>query len=461
MKHKFYSKRLAWLVAALVIIFAACQKEYSFEGGASPVVSTGNANGSITKTNGICLPVQINGIYKKDTAVNSLNSLVVTVDFTTAGTYTIYSDTIDGFYFRTTGTATASGSQLVTLSAFGTPTIVGFKNFKFFFNQSTCTATVPVIDGTVVNNNALFDFAGAPGACASPVIGSAPFVAGTPLGVNNTVILNVLVTRVGTYAVSVGPVNGMTFSIAGVFTNLGPNTIFLVGSGTPTNAGVANFPISSNATNCNFSITVTPGTSPPPTNNTDYIPSTTNSNWTNRVEIVGQMVDTSYVQVNANNRILGGNSYRIFETKDMGVPQDSSYIRKVGTRYYQFIDEDFDVLPMPINRELLILDTALAVNATWTESLGTVIFNGIPVAISVDARIVAKNSSANIQGIIYNSNIISVAYTYKANVPLTGSIDLATEARLYARGIGIVRSEINNLLNPGTVIAETTRSQIN
>ncbi len=464
MKHKYRSKLAKRLISLLLLatIVFACKKEYSFEGGSGgPVILSGNASGALTKANGVCAPIQVNGVYKKDTACNGTNSIAVNVDFTGTGNFVIYSDTIDGFYFRGSGNTTSIGSRLVTLQAFGTPNVAGSKNFTFFFNQSNCLATVPVVNSTVVNNGAEFIFAGAPGACAAPVIGSAPFVAGQPLGINNTVILNVTVTRVGTYTVTTGPVNGMVFSITGVFTNLGANTIFLVGSGTPTAAGVSNFPIASTTTNCNFNITVLPATTTPPASNPDYIPSTTNSNWTSKVAVVGQSTDTAFLQVNANNKTFGANSYRIFEAKEMGTPLDSTFIRKNGSKYYQFIDSDFGLLPMPINKELMILDTLLALNATWTESLGTVIFTGLPVAISVNAKIVAKDASEVVQGISYNNNIIKVTYIYKANVPLTGMLDLATEERWYARGVGIIHSNIENLINPGSVLTETTRYQIN
>jgi hypothetical protein len=60
---------------------------------------------------------------------------------------------------------------------------------------------------------------------------------------------------------------------------------------------------------------------------------------------------------------------------------------------------------------------------------------------------------------VYN-NVIRVKYTYTATVIGLGDIPVAEEERWFARGIGVIRSGIMNLINPGTTVNETTRTQI-
>jgi hypothetical protein len=51
-------------------------------------------------------------------------------------------------------------------------------------------------------------------------------------------------------------------------------------------------------------------------------------------------------------------------------------------------------------------------------------------------------------------------YTYTATVIGLGDIPVAEEERWFAKGIGVIRSSIVNLINPATTVNETTRTQI-
>ena len=65
--------RLLPVLFGAAIVFVSCQKELSFEGG--------DATGTLKKdATGDCLPITINGTYKKDTLLTTSNSADISVD---------------------------------------------------------------------------------------------------------------------------------------------------------------------------------------------------------------------------------------------------------------------------------------------------------------------------------------------------------------------------------------------
>ncbi len=126
----------------------------------------------------------------------------------------------------------------------------------------------------------------------------------------------------------------------------------------------------------------------------------------------------------------------------------------------QYIDGDLGVLQNPINQEYLLLDSNRAVNYTWTKNFGPNVAMGFPLSnIRVDAEIIGKGETQTVASIVY-ANVIRVKYKYTATVFLVGDVPVAEEERWYARGIGVIRSSIMNLVAPATIVNETTRAQI-
>lgn len=103
---------------------------------------------------------------------------------------------------------------------------------------------------------AVFTFTGAPGDCVNATIGGT-YQVGVPLGQNNAATLSVDVTTPGSYTVTTGLNNGISFTSSGSFTTTGPQVIVLAGTGTPLAEG--DFSFSPGVDGCSFSITVTPG----------------------------------------------------------------------------------------------------------------------------------------------------------------------------------------------------------
>ena len=239
--------KISSLLILTTVFFMACQKEVSFEQGNS----TASVGSLSVDANGNCLGAVVSGTYFKDTAIKASNYVDVSVQVDTAGTYTISSDTVNGYYFKATGTFTATGAQSVRLIGGGKPLATGTNIFTVTYNGTICEFTVTVLSGG--GPSAVFTVN-----CTSPVINGI-YKAGTALTASNTVTLNVNVTTIGPWSISTSPaVNGIIFTGSGTFATTGANTITLTGSGTPTAAATSSFPVTVGTATCNFSITVVP-----------------------------------------------------------------------------------------------------------------------------------------------------------------------------------------------------------
>jgi len=239
--------RISSLLILTSFIFIACQKETSFEQGNS----TASVGSLSVDASGNCLGT-VSGIYMKDTAIKASNYIDVSVQVDTVGTYTISSDTVNGYYFKATGTFTSSGAQTVRLVGGGKPLAIGTNSFRVTYNNTFCDFNVTVT-GAGGGPSAVFTVN-----CTSPVINGI-YKVGTVLTASNTVTLNVSVTTVGSWSISTTPaVNGIIFTGSGTFTSTGANTITLTGSGTPVSAATSSFPVTVGSATCNFSIPVTP-----------------------------------------------------------------------------------------------------------------------------------------------------------------------------------------------------------
>ncbi len=242
-KHVFY-----WL-AVILIVFIGCQKEVSFENGNTP------AQGSLrSDATGDCLPKTVNGAYLATVVlVPTTNTITVQVNVLNTGNYIITTDTVNGYYFRANGVFTTLGNVDVTLRGNGTPFAAGVNNFIVSFDSTVCDIAVTVLPAGT--GAAVFTLSGAPTACTGAVV-SGVYATGTALTAANTAAISVNVTTIGTYAITT-TFQGMTFAASGAFTATGPNTVTLVGSGTPTTGGVNTVPLTVGTSTCSFPVTVT------------------------------------------------------------------------------------------------------------------------------------------------------------------------------------------------------------
>jgi hypothetical protein len=232
-------------IFTVMAIIPACQKELAVDN----IVT--QATGTLLKTaSGDCAPIILGGTYVQNTALGTSNYLEVQVNFSTTGTYEIQSDTLNGYSFKATGNAISGGIQTVRLLANGTPIATGTNVFTIRFNSSICTVNVVVSSAAAV-----YTFGNTSGACTgASVTGS--YIVGVPLVPSNTVAIQVNVSTLGSYSINSNTVNGISFSSSGTFTNLGTQTVILVGSNTALAAGPFTFNTALTG-GCTFVVTVT------------------------------------------------------------------------------------------------------------------------------------------------------------------------------------------------------------
>jgi hypothetical protein len=238
----------------LCMIFTSCEKEYSLEGGATggtPGVDSGSAKFTLMGAPDACVTPIISGTYKKGTALDASNTVVLSVNVTTIGTYTISTATINGISFTASGTFTITGSQVLVLTGTGTPTNSG--TYSYIPGYTGCSFAIIVSPSTGASAAGTLNCA-----TATP---AGTYTQGIGLSGSNTVSIPVNVTTAGTYTINTTAVNGVTFSGSGTLA-LGAQTIVLTGSGLPASAGPFSFPISLGASNCSFSVTFLPGAPP-------------------------------------------------------------------------------------------------------------------------------------------------------------------------------------------------------
>lgn len=244
------------------MVFTACEKEYSTENGGTPGTGGGgSSSGTAAYTwdgaPGTCVTPVINGIYQAGNALNGSNTVVLTVNVTTVGTYTVSSGSNNGITFSGTGTFTITGFQILVLTGAGTPTAAG--TFTYTPGTNGCSFPItysPVIIGPVA--------AGTLDCVAATIAGV--YTQGIDLNSTNTVSIPVNVTIAGSYNINTTSTNGCIFSGSGTLA-LGAQTIVLTGGGTPLSFGSVSFPVNFGTNSCNFSITFIPGVPPP----TEYL----------------------------------------------------------------------------------------------------------------------------------------------------------------------------------------------
>ena len=231
----------------LAIFLHACQKNNDPDGQ-----STGKLLSAIT---GNCTPVTVNGIFKVDSVLTSDNYVDVQVDVKFGGSFTIKSDSINGYSFKKTGTI-GTGISTIRLYASGKPLAIGTNTFTIIYGGTACNFSITVFGAGGGFGTALYTLGGSPGNCSvSSITGN--YIVGQAMTAANKVEMTVNVTGTGTYNITSTAVNGITFSNSGIFLNPGIQNIFLSASGTPTGPGVFNYPVTNGSTNCNFSITCT------------------------------------------------------------------------------------------------------------------------------------------------------------------------------------------------------------
>lgn len=135
------SRYLSFASVFSLLLIVSCQKEKSFEQGK---LSKGSLQGNF----GDCLAKTINGIYTATKSLADTNYIEVDVDVTETGRYSIYTDTVNGYFFRAEGTFSTVGSNTIRMKGFGTPASEGTDDFTVFYDSSFCNISVTVASST-------------------------------------------------------------------------------------------------------------------------------------------------------------------------------------------------------------------------------------------------------------------------------------------------------------------------
>jgi hypothetical protein len=130
-------QRILITLVTLVFLFS-CQKEISLEAGKP-------SSGALQDNGGDCLPKLIGGTFEANKTLNDSNYLDVTVAVSLAGTYRIYSDTVNGYYFSGAGSFAVPGTNTIRLRGIGKPLTEGNDLFTIYYDSSFCSIQVPVV----------------------------------------------------------------------------------------------------------------------------------------------------------------------------------------------------------------------------------------------------------------------------------------------------------------------------
>jgi len=238
--------RAIYFLLSLIILSIACSKEYSFEGN-----NIFFAQGGLQDSSGNCAPITVSGMYTPATSFSSNNYILVHANITSPGTFKIFTDTINGYYFIDSGRVNNNGSQSFKLMAHGKPIVSATANFTVRFNESYCTFTI-------LPDSAIYTFASTGSGCPNAnVYGS--YKPGTAPDASDTVKIIVNVTKPGSYSIQTQTVNGISFISNGIFYNTGNYTVKLTGTGIPIYAGTTILPITIAGAACSFAVEVSSG----------------------------------------------------------------------------------------------------------------------------------------------------------------------------------------------------------
>lgn len=422
---------------SIFFLLLSCQKELSLE------LKNTTAHGSLqSDVTDECLPKTVGGSYIARKVLNDSNFIEIEINISKAGTYTISSDTVNGYSFHGNGNLTATGVNRIKLKGQGSPTVAGTNTFLIRFDSTFCYVQVTVLPSGA-GGPAVFTLQGSGSNCLDFNI-QGTYVKGTPLTASNKVDIKLNVTTVGTYSISTTVTNGMTFSGTGTLANTGVQIITLNGTGTPTNSGITTITVTAGASTCTFVVTVSATAPPPPLN--DYFPRTVRSNWS--YEYDDNPIDTTLIKVDVSFYPALGNTYSVFMgTYDASTGFDTAgYYRKSGGDYFQYLDIGsylgFDSSSLWV--EYVFLKDNQAAGFSWTTSPYTLTDAGTQYTLRLKLTILQKDVGVTVNGTAYPNTIV-VEEKYEVLVAGTW-VDLTPTGagyfkNYYTKGVGLIKWE--------------------
>ncbi len=415
----------------IILLLFSCAKDYSIE-------NVQHAKGSLqSDLTNYCLPKTVVGNYIVNQLINDSNFIQVTVNVTRTGLYTIVTDTISGYYFRASGSFSATGITQVKIAAIGKPVAIGTDNFKMSFDTSVCYVQINVlpVPGTTPS---VYTLHGSPTSCMNYSLYGI-YAKNIPMNDSNKISIELNVTTTGTYAISTDTINGYYFSGSGYLSTTGTQSVNLKAYGTPQKASIDFFTVHALLSTCTFKDTVA---TPLLITGTDYFPLNKNNYW--NYDFLNNLPDTFSRAITDTIRINGNQYFVLLETPSHGTAEQY-FFRKTDTMYYEYgaVDKYTNALHFNpvINGEIGILKPGIATGDTWTSA----VYSG-PATISNQVIIfryffTCKDANAVVQ---LNGN--TFANVYKINVqpqlrsalsyPFANTSDQVDI--YYAKGVGVI-----------------------
>ena len=191
--------------------------------------SAGSSAGTIGGAGGACSPAPTAAGSFVATAPTTSQTLTVTVNISTPGTYTIGTNTVNGLGFFASGYFANTGVQTVPLYASGTPTASGSYAFTVAYGNSRCTTSVTVAPVATFNCAGASQTLSPSGALtngqAYTGTYTVPYTAGSGLSyptASQTISGLTLTRTAGTYAAGGGNV---VYNLSGTYTGATGGTV--------------------------------------------------------------------------------------------------------------------------------------------------------------------------------------------------------------------------------------------
>lgn len=121
-------------------VMVSCKKENNSPAPPAPALAVYTLVGS----GGNCSNTTLQGTYVTGVALNATNNVVLQVNVTSIGKYSISTSVHNGFGFSDSGTFTSTGIQNIILKGSGTPLAVEATTFPLITTTSVCSFVVVV-----------------------------------------------------------------------------------------------------------------------------------------------------------------------------------------------------------------------------------------------------------------------------------------------------------------------------
>ena len=171
--------------------------------------------------------ISVEGTYIEGKEVTSNNYINIKVNVTKPGDYAIYAISGNGYSFASSGTFLDKGTFTVRLEGQGIPIKVGKDNLSISSNGIDIACS-PKAEVEVLNSVATYSLN-----CNSIKV-EGRYLKNSELTSTHKIIINVNVSKIGSYNVFTESTNGIQFKGSGKFTTTGTQQIILLGSGKPT-----------------------------------------------------------------------------------------------------------------------------------------------------------------------------------------------------------------------------------